>query len=214
MNERYIFRGRRIDGLDGWAVGAHLENKIGSYIIEEENPHECGQYHYLEIVEYARVDPTTIGQCTGLRDKHGKLIFEGDIVQHDGNSHEIGYMQKYAAFALKGLEYGMVLAWEYLSEIEIIGNIYDNPKYACGGIEAMEFNVHNSSERQVVCKDNEDNTCIFDDKASQHLEIRKVYTVTDVEVHSWHTRLTLKEIPNRQFRSSHFAEIEESFTTI
>lgn len=74
----------------------------------------------------------------------------------------------------------------------------------------MEFNIFNSSERQIVCKNNNDNTWSFDDKASQYLEVGKIYTVIDVEVHSWHTRLTLKEIANRQFHSSHFEEIEST----
>ena len=75
------------------------------------------------------VDPETVGQFTGMTDKNGKRIFEGDIYSMgDKNilyvvifdkSQFIGKQVK--SRSLAGLEY-----WK--SDIEIVGNIYDNPE--------------------------------------------------------------------------------------
>ncbi|MDD4541946.1 MAG: YopX family protein [Eubacteriales bacterium] len=63
-----------------WVYGWLLTNKLGTYIVTEENPHEYTQNHYIEIDEYCRVVPATVGQYTGLTDKNGTEIYEGDIM--------------------------------------------------------------------------------------------------------------------------------------
>jgi hypothetical protein len=59
MKSKYLFKGKRIDNGE-WVEGLLLTNKLGTYIVYEENPHECTQYGYIEINEYARVDPETV----------------------------------------------------------------------------------------------------------------------------------------------------------
>lgn len=129
MNEtRGLWRGKRID--DGeWVSGdmSRLISKNRYYIEDNQEDWVC------------EVDPSTLGECTGLRDKNGKLIFEGDILRlvYDGTEHiyvviwdidELGFK------ATNGQEnYGK--EFEYLGcceEIESIGNIHDNPELLKG----------------------------------------------------------------------------------
>ncbi len=74
-------------------------------------------------------------QCTGLKDKNGKLIYEGDIL---GNSYEplyVYYCKECKQFQLKANDYGCMacegdIHWyevvEDNNKLEVIGNIYEN----------------------------------------------------------------------------------------
>ena len=68
------------------------------------------------------VKPDTVGQFTGLNDKHGNKIFEGDIVRHN----KLGVFS--AEFKDGSFRMGIVLLNFFHKEIEVIGNIFDNPE--------------------------------------------------------------------------------------
>lgn len=84
MESRYLYRGKRIDN-GKWVEGdlVHSVYKINDVCV--------GQYG--NEVGMHEVDPSTICQCTGLRDKTGKLIWENDIVSFEDTGEE-GYEYK------------------------------------------------------------------------------------------------------------------------
>ena len=82
-----------------------------------------------------KVIPETVCQFTGLYDKNGRKIFEGDIVE--GNSEYFTYTHPYGKVVYDGGQYLISFddvledieclgAWA--NDVEIIGNIYDNPE--------------------------------------------------------------------------------------
>lgn len=140
-----LYRGKRIDNGE-WVEGSLLTLPDGRCFIVNNIFGACidaeGNFINTEAPFVCEVDPDTVGECTGLRDKNGKLIFEGDILQREGcgkNSvvhtakyHEI-YGMWYVGSRLRGQESMSLLA---LTRVlyEIIGNIHDNPEQGFEGL--------------------------------------------------------------------------------
>ena len=91
---------------------------------------------YFDYDEYDEKD-FVIMQCTGLKDKNGKLIYEGDILGGTYGNLYIHYCDKCKQFQLKANDYGCMacegdIHWcelvEDENELEVIGNIYENKK--------------------------------------------------------------------------------------
>lgn len=72
------------------------------------------------------IDPDTVGQFTGLKDKNGVEIYESDIVEHKGQRYVIEYSVEYVRFI--PLMVDRWLAGFNLATFEVIGNIHDNPE--------------------------------------------------------------------------------------
>ena len=125
MKDRYLFRGKRKDG-QGWIEGDLVHTRTTTQGVVTEI--------YTLDMSY-EVDPETVGQCTGLKDKNGKLIFEGDIVKGLFN-FGLDIMSvctfKDGAFGLTAKQCGayhfsaFTSLWEV--KYEVAGNIHDNPE--------------------------------------------------------------------------------------
>ncbi len=92
------------------------------------NPFSIGEVGAnLDSYEYAEVLPETVGQFTGLKDRNGKEIYEGDIVTNtDGDKRKIVYYEMmFEMRLLNGKKDSAATTWYY--EVEVIGNIYENP---------------------------------------------------------------------------------------
>ena len=133
-----LFRGKRMD--DGEWVDGYLVKAVGGEcMILPVTTEHCGG---AEFSEGYHCDPTTVGQYTGLKDKHGKRIFEGDILRWTGEDGETGKVIVIFAggsFLLKCVEVLDAPADPFDEfdrggqTLEVIGNIHDNPELLKGG---------------------------------------------------------------------------------
>lgn len=139
MNNRYLFRGKREDNGEwetGFLVVERLDTSEERFYITDK----MTGYHTPIIAE-------TVGQCIDLKDKNGKLIFEGDVVKLTDTNNNI----EWKAYVVFGNPYGEfnwgwnlmyigektkvdtdILLWTEMEETgaycEVIGNVYDNPE--------------------------------------------------------------------------------------
>lgn len=127
MNEcRGLWRGKRVDNGE-WGYG----DLICSRYSEKSYSYSISGRRYTDFC--VDVDPSTLGECTGLCDKNGKHIFEGDIVKYSSRYKqcvgEILFSGNQCRFIMR-LGSGQVfeVARKYANCYEIIGNIHDNPE--------------------------------------------------------------------------------------
>jgi hypothetical protein len=147
-----LFRGKRIDNGE-WVEGHNFletQNDNRVYISQTGSPMPMlTDDSSLVIMMHPSVEVSskTVGQFTGLTDKNGKKIFEGDlfyademtavVIFKDGSFrlewHGITGTLTEAGYDECGGGYGIVecepIDWVYIHDMEVIGNIYDSPKW-------------------------------------------------------------------------------------
>jgi uncharacterized phage protein (TIGR01671 family) len=137
MEDRYLFKAKRADNGE-WVIGNlitnvffRLDQSIPYILCPDKAEYDCFE-DFTEENGIFEVRPDTICQCTGLKDKNGKLIWENDIVvcrDFTEEKYVIAWKQDEACFEYQ--QYGCsIMNFEQLSgcEVEVVGNIFDNPE--------------------------------------------------------------------------------------
>lgn len=142
-----LFKGKA-KGTGEWISGGYLQRAEAKYYFKKDQAlihcyisSDWTTYFGLPSeLTIHEVEPSTVCQCTGLTDKNGKKIFEGDILRHADetilktvwNDRKYGF----AAQCVKGSVLLKDCKWglgEFESdEVEVIGNVFDNPELLKG----------------------------------------------------------------------------------
>lgn len=126
------FRGLSVEAFneEEWKYGYLIEDEGYSFIINKVI--EANE-QYITIGSWCPVNPETLGQSTGLFDKNGKEIFEGDIVKMSKDVYsEPTYYEvvrhRGGAYRLESKQHGCEL-WLRHTDCEVVGNVYENQEY-------------------------------------------------------------------------------------
>ena len=126
-----LFRGKRTDNgewVQGYPCRYGWTGKEKDYIIPD----------YASALYTVEIDPSTVGQYTGLTDMNDKKIFEGDIIQVKFEfppcdpgiwyeNYEVYFDDESHEWRVKRGSYTYSL-WEYDQDCVVVGNVYDSPK--------------------------------------------------------------------------------------
>ena len=137
MSREILFRGKNVDN-DVWVEGYLMDENCINVPFEDNN---VGDYLFYYI------NPITRGQYTGLRDRNGTKIFEGDIIKSYYTNTQKSEFIETVVFSKgqfvaeyrtnNGVHHSKIADGikhlprdksVYMTECEIIGNIYDNPE--------------------------------------------------------------------------------------
>lgn len=125
-----LFRGKRTDNGE-WAEGYYVRITDGKVVVHRIYAgcaeSDCGDFY----PDWYEVVPETVGQFTGLTDKSGTKIFEGDVVKNSTGAFTVVWDNDFSSWSVtnkKGVAcYNLnTILSDKKRTCEIIGNIYDN----------------------------------------------------------------------------------------
>ena len=120
MNRIHLYRGKRLDNgqfIEGSLIG---EDVIVGKIVDFEEDYFTTEFWY-------KVVPETVGQFTGIMDKSGEELFEGDIYNMGDDNIRYVIVWRNCMFIGKQIGSNSYAGLDYFeSKIKKVGNIYDN----------------------------------------------------------------------------------------
>lgn len=125
------FRGK--DKINGkWHIGDLMT--MQHFVAGEEGNYQISDFERSVVYE---VEPKTIGQFTGVYDKNGKEIYEGDIFEIDDYTKGVVvYLESEGTFGIRCKydedDLNEPFSYYLLDEMEVLGNEYDNPELLGG----------------------------------------------------------------------------------
>lgn len=147
MKDRYLYKAKTCNGE--WVTGQYVKG-LDMYAKEVHLIFEPTKIFYSsgETDGWSEIDPTTICQCTGLKDIHGNLIWENDIIHKQFYTDYDAYANSEAYNGRIQYEDGgwsveitksdgsvcvlpiieMIAYSKDIENFEVIGNIFDNPE--------------------------------------------------------------------------------------
>lgn len=131
--DRYLYKAKRLDNGE-WVQGVPFKVE-GKWVLLINDNENLLRAHYIEEnmwtaeIYAIEVDSTTICQCTGLKDKNGKLIWENDIVKiNNSKGNVLITFGDFEIICTIPNEKYYKHRLEYDTEYEVVGNIFDNPE--------------------------------------------------------------------------------------
>lgn len=140
MSDRHLCKAKRANGewVEGYLI-KDIPNPDKAYIGYLFGVDNDGEVHDVDIAE---VDPSTICQCTGRKDKNGKKIWENDICtvvtkyyNEDDGYFIVEWNENELRYILSGTYWNLAFDGPKDPVCEVKGNIYDNPELLEGGAE-------------------------------------------------------------------------------
>lgn len=133
---RYLYKAKRLD----WREFPEKEQWIIGYYVLGFNEYEQPVHLIFEPTSmffshgetdgWTEIDPSTLCQCTGLKDKNGRLIWENNIITCMGETAKVVWDM--AEWRIEFLTHCLwkrdLHFWVSRHSVEVIGNIFDNPE--------------------------------------------------------------------------------------
>jgi uncharacterized phage protein (TIGR01671 family) len=129
MDREILFKAKRLDNGE-WVEGYLVKTKTGQAYILPESEYISFEYQTIAIGGFVEVDPSTVCKYTGLTDKNGMKIFEGDIVRR-----ETAYYGKHNV-------YDEPVVWEDDIENDSFGEPYTSGYCIHGGNWEVIGSIH------------------------------------------------------------------------